>query len=275
MPRVTITCDRKDGLCRAAVWRDKTLVDLYIDRLDRPDMTGAIVRGKIVRVLAGHKTAWVECELKSKLFVQSKTDMKSGEIVTLKIKSTMGQGKAWAGVLVKAQEEDGEIGLVLPPPLPWQRALESLPKEAKAVLLFEAAEDYKLFQAGSYGAAQASLSAKEPVHPDLDATLDALLDPVVPLQGGASMVIEPTEAFVAVDVNGGENANPVAVNLLAVREAMRQIRLRNLSGIVVIDCLKMKERADISKIINAATRVAEDDPAGVHVFGLTKLGLWK
>lgn len=272
MPRVTITCDRKDGLCRAAVWREKTLVDLYIDRLERPDMTGAVVRGKIVRVLAGHKTAWVECGLKSKLFLQSKTDLKNGEIVTLKIKSTTGHGKAWAGVPVKAEEGD-EIGLLAPPPLPWQRALDGLPKETKAVLLFESAEDYKAFQLGQFGTAQASLSLKDPAHPDLEGTLDALLDPVVALQGGATIVIEPTEAFVAIDVNGGENANPLAVNLVAVREAIRQIRLRNLSGIIVIDCLKMKERADISKLINAATRVADEDPAGVHVFGLTKLGL--
>ncbi|HAX90589.1 MAG TPA: ribonuclease E, partial [Rhodospirillaceae bacterium] len=110
-------------------------------------------------------------------------------------------------------------------------------------------------------------------HPQLDEMIDALLAPVVPLTGGANLIIEPTAALVAIDVNGGASGNPTATNLLAVREVARQIRLRNLGGIIVIDCLKMTSRADASKVVNAFERVAASDPAGIHCYGLNKLGL--
>jgi len=115
--------------------------------------------------------------------------------------------------------------------------------------------------------------SKEPVHPALDEIIDELQESAVALPGGGNLVIEPTEALVAIDVNGGEAANPLAVNLQAVREIARRIRLRNMAGIIVIDALKMKNRTDKAKVLNALDKAVANDPAGVQVFGLTKLGL--
>ncbi|MDD3182706.1 MAG: ribonuclease E/G [Alphaproteobacteria bacterium] len=271
MSRLTMTCDRQNGVIRCAVWQGKTLVDLYVDSIEAPDMTGAVVRGKVVRTASGGLVAWVECGLAQKLYLESKSPVKTGDVMTMKIVSTLGQGKAWTGALTKAEAS------LSPPPTPWQRALMDLGDSASVTISFADQDDYAAFEASPYGASRsltAILSLKAPVHPDLDEQMDALLEPVVALGAGPSLVIEPTQALVAIDVNSGDvSSNAVAINLQAVREAARQIRLRNLSGIIVIDCLKMKDRADISKVLNAFARVAESDPCKVHVFGMSKLGL--
>lgn len=242
-----MTYDEQDGLARAAVWKGKVLEALYLDCLARPDLSGAIVRAKAARVLAAQKAAWFEAGLPEKLFVQG-ADVKAGQIRNLRIKSTMRYGKAWPAQLLPDEGEEGDLGILTPPPSVIQRAQ------------------------ADFGGKLTLEKLKKPM-PELDDLMDALSTPRVALPGGAELVIEPTEALIAIDINAGESANPAAVNLLAVREAARQIRLRNLSGLIVIDALKMKNRADISKVLNALKHAAEADPAGVHVFGMTKLGL--
>ncbi len=256
MTRPLLTCDRANGLIRAAVWEGKVLRDLYVDRVDAPDMTGAVVRGKIVRVLPGQKAGWVEAGCAEKIYLEGKKPLCAGEELVCCIRTTMPGGKAWLGEICDL--------LPAPPPLPWQRALADW---GDLSLRFSSKEDFD-----SRGAEGAVLS-KELVHPELDEIIDGLLEKKVALPGGANIIIERTEALIAIDVNADSGGNPLAANLLAVREAARQIRLRNLSGMILIDALKMKARADTSKMLNALKRAVEDDPAGVNVFSLTKLGL--
>jgi ribonuclease E/ribonuclease G len=116
------------------------------------------------------------------------------------------------------------------------------------------------------------LSSETP-HPDLDDLLDDLLDQEVALNKGGSLLFEPTSALITIDVNGGEARHALTVNLEAMQQVARYIRLCNLSGLFVIDCLKMSERTHKAKVIQALTRATAEDPAGVHVFDMTKLGL--
>ncbi len=108
---------------------------------------------------------------------------------------------------------------------------------------------------------------------DLDAEIDILLDTRVPLSGGGSLVIERTEAMTVVDVNAGERGNPLDVNLEAAAEIARQLRLRNVGGIVVVDFVNMRNRGDAERLLNALSRAVEHDPAQTQVYGLSKLGL--
>jgi len=274
MTKVTITCDRQGDVARAAVWQGKVLCDLYVDRLSVPDMTGALVRGKIVRVQTGHKAAWVECGLDEKVYIESATPLKAGSFVTVRIQATAGEGKAWRGAVQKEDASGAGAGLLAPPPAVWERALAGVEDSGAASVLFAAQDDFKAFQAQKQDPRfTAEFAAQGHVHDGLDERIAALCATHVPLSGGGNLVIERTAALVAIDVNAGEASNFAAVNLVAVREAARQMRLRNLSGIIVIDCLKMKERADISKVMNAFTRASADDRAGVQLFGISKLGL--
>lgn len=105
--------------------------------------------------------------------------------------------------------------------------------------------------------------------------IDALLTPRVSL-GEGHMMVEPTRALVAVDVNTGNDTSPAAalkVNIAAARELPRQLRLRGLGGQVVIDFAPMpkKERAILDQVIRAAFK----SEAEVNLAGWTTLGLYE
>lgn len=274
MARLTITQDRQDGVVRCAVWQDKELIDLFVNRVRKPDLSGAIVLGKVVRTAQSGTVAWVDANLEEKIYLESKKPVKAGSWLMVGVQATMGQGKAWVARHYEVVEHPGsqKPGVVMPPPQPWERAMNSLREKDTASFVFQDREDYDAFTKAGIKA-NAKLVVRESVHPDLDDTIDALLDPVVSLKGGGSLVIEQTEALVAIDVNAPDASHPATTNLAAVREAARQIRLRNLSGIIVIDCLKMKQRADASKVVNAFTRVSDLDPLKVDCFGVSKIGL--
>lgn len=108
---------------------------------------------------------------------------------------------------------------------------------------------------------------------DLDRSIAELAGTRVPLGGGASLVIERTEAMTVIDVNAGERGNALDVNLEAAAEIARQLRLRNVGGIVVVDFVNMKGRSDGERLLTALARAVEDDPAQAQVYGLSKLGL--
>ena len=105
--------------------------------------------------------------------------------------------------------------------------------------------------------------------------IDALLTPRVGL-GEGHMMIEPTRALIAVDVNTGNDTSPAAalkVNIAAAREVPRQLRLRGLGGQVVIDFAPMpkKERAILDQVIRAAFKSESE----VNLAGWTTLGLFE
>ena len=108
---------------------------------------------------------------------------------------------------------------------------------------------------------------------DLDAQIAALARPRVPLPGGGNLMIEPTEALTAIDVNGGERGDAMAVNLEAAAEVARQLRLRNIGGIVVVDFVGAGKAAERERLVQFLSGAVADDPAGTHVYGMSKLGL--
>jgi Ribonuclease G/E len=106
--------------------------------------------------------------------------------------------------------------------------------------------------------------------------IDALRAPRVPL-GEGHMMIEPTRALLAVDVNTGNDTSPAAslkVNIAAARDLPRQLRLRGLGGQVVVDFAPMakKDRAILDQVIKAAFK-AEGGEA--NLAGWTTLGLYE
>ena len=110
--------------------------------------------------------------------------------------------------------------------------------------------------------------------------LKEALDRQVFLPDGGYLFIEETEALNVIDVNSAipaqgqsKEASIWRVNCRAAREAMAQIRLRNLSGIILIDFIDMKDPANQAQLISFLKEEAKKDRQKVTVFGLTKLGL--
>lgn len=94
------------------------------------------------------------------------------------------------------------------------------------------------------------------------------------LRSGGSIIIQQTAALTAIDVNrGGDDRSAMDVNLEAGEEIARQIRLRNLGGIIVIDFLKLVKKDDQKRLLKALETIFNTDPCTVQIHGLTGLGL--
>ena len=110
--------------------------------------------------------------------------------------------------------------------------------------------------------------------------LQRALQPQVNLKSGGSLVIEQTEAMISIDVNtgaflGGNNLEETVfrTNLEAAQAIPRQLRLRNLGGIIVIDFIDMHEEEHQRQVLRALEKACESDPARTFVDGFSSLGL--
>ncbi|MCG8528090.1 MAG: Rne/Rng family ribonuclease [Opitutales bacterium] len=103
----------------------------------------------------------------------------------------------------------------------------------------------------------------------------------VPLPSGGEIVIEETEALVAVDVNTGghKGANKdgkdfiLHANLEAAVEVARQIRLRNVGGLIIIDFIDMKQRKDRNSVYMKMKHEMKKDKAKCHILPISQLGI--
>lgn len=107
--------------------------------------------------------------------------------------------------------------------------------------------------------------------------IDALLEPRVELPGEGHMMLEPTRALLAVDVNTGGDTSPAAglkTNIAAARDLPRQLRLRGLGGQIVVDFAPMpkRDRAVLDQVLRAAFK---GEAAETSLVGWTTLGLYE
>ncbi|KEQ52582.1 Rne/Rng family ribonuclease [Sphingobium chlorophenolicum] len=110
--------------------------------------------------------------------------------------------------------------------------------------------------------------------------LAAMYNPVVQLKSGGYLVINPTEALVSIDINSGRSTREhgieqtaVATNLEAAREIARQLRLRDMAGLVVIDFIDMEMNSNIRKVEKAMKDALKDDRARIQVGRISGFGL--
>ena len=110
--------------------------------------------------------------------------------------------------------------------------------------------------------------------------LTAMYDPVVQLKSGGYLVINPTEALVSIDINSGRStkehgieATALSTNLEAAREIARQLRLRDMAGLVVIDFIDMEYGSNIRKVEKAMKDALKNDRARIQVGRISGFGL--
>ncbi len=114
----------------------------------------------------------------------------------------------------------------------------------------------------------------------MESRLREALQKKVWLKSGGFLVIEPTEALVAIDVNTGKTVKKgsreetfLLVNMEAAAEIARQLRLRNLSGMILIDFINMEESASQKKLLAFLSEVLKKDPIKAQLHDMTTLGL--
>lgn len=110
--------------------------------------------------------------------------------------------------------------------------------------------------------------------------VDALLRNKVDLSSGAYLVIDRTEALTAIDVNTGSftgsgnlEETVFHTNLLAAKEIARQVRLRNIGGIIIVDFINMDMQEHRDAVVNELTEALKADRAKCTVLGMNQLGL--
>ncbi|MGY8783473.1 MAG: Rne/Rng family ribonuclease [Fidelibacterota bacterium] len=114
----------------------------------------------------------------------------------------------------------------------------------------------------------------------IESEIEKLMRPKAWLKSGAYLIIEKTEAMVVVDVNSGRfvgkklhEENSLKINLEAAREVARQLRLRDLSGLIVIDFIDMKHQDNQKKVYHELRKELRKDRAKVAVAPITEFGL--
>jgi ribonuclease E len=110
--------------------------------------------------------------------------------------------------------------------------------------------------------------------------LSAMYHPVVQLKSGGYLVINPTEALVSIDINSGRSTREhnieqtaTATNLEAAQEIARQLRLRDMAGLVVIDFIDMDNGSNVRKVEKAMKEALKNDRARIQVGRISSFGL--
>ncbi|MGH6706889.1 MAG: Rne/Rng family ribonuclease, partial [Sphingomicrobium sp.] len=110
--------------------------------------------------------------------------------------------------------------------------------------------------------------------------LTAMYQPVVQLKSGGYLVINPTEALVSIDINSGRSTREhnieqtaFATNLEAAAEIARQLRLRDMAGLVVIDFIDMEQNSHVRKVEKAMKEALKNDRARIQVGRISGFGL--
>lgn len=110
--------------------------------------------------------------------------------------------------------------------------------------------------------------------------LKIALQRMVPLKSGGYIVIDETEALTAIDVNTGKfvgtsslGETVVKTNIEAAEEIARQIRLRDIGGIIIIDFIDMRTKDDISTVLSILKKHLKKDKIKTNIIDITKLGL--
>ncbi|HEY9091725.1 Rne/Rng family ribonuclease [Parasphingorhabdus sp.] len=110
--------------------------------------------------------------------------------------------------------------------------------------------------------------------------LSAMYQPEVQLKSGGYLVINPTEALVSIDINSGRStrehgieATAVKTNLEAAAEIARQLRLRDMAGLVVIDFIDMDRHSNVRKVERAMRDALKNDRARIQVGRISSFGL--
>ena len=196
--------------------------------------------------------------------------------------------KKWEEIARKMQSERSPASLYMEPDLVERTVRDFLTEEVDRVLIDNRA-DHERTQA-LVGLISKRSKSKIALYNDsipiferfnIERQIEQTGQRKVPLPSGGEIVIDETEALIAIDVNTGSHKNRsgdekntiYAVNLEAAGEIARQIRLRNLGGLIVMDFIDMKERRHRNAVYEKMVELMADDKARNHILPISQLGI--
>jgi hypothetical protein len=272
---ISIRVATSPGEAQVAVVEDNRLVDFSLWRPGAPDGVGDVHRGRVIAHVPAMAGAFVALAGAEGFLPDSEgaKGLTAGSVLTVRVtRSAQGNKGPRLSGRVDEPAAGGPVGLLRrgPDPLIWLAA-----RYPDAPVLVDDAGVAAGLRLGG------RVSVVSPVFDeDVAAAIDALSRPEVELAGGVRLSIWPTPALVAIDVDaagalagaGGARSRHEALNRAAVPALAEQIRLRNLSGGIVVDLagLSPRKRAGLGPDFVAALT---DDPLHPRFLGFTALGL--
>jgi ribonuclease G len=196
--------------------------------------------------------------------------------------------KTWEDIQSKMKSERSPACLYMEPDLVERTVRDFLTEEVDRVLI-DSRDDFERTQklvgqiskrsAGKIALYKDSIPIFERFN--IERQIEQTGQRKVPLPSGGEIIIDETEALIAIDVNtgshknrGGDEKNVIyAVNLEAAAEIARQIRLRNLGGLIIMDFIDMKERRHRNAIYEKMVELMSSDKAKNHILPISQLGI--
>jgi ribonuclease G len=195
----------------------------------------------------------------------------------------------WQKIVEKINQTDRRPVLLHSEPGLIERTVRDFLTEEVDRILVDNEEDFRLVQELVGEVSPRSRSRVElysdpiPVFEryNIERQIEQLFQRRVPLPSGGEIVIDETEALTAIDVNTGSHKGAgkdgkdyiVQANLEAVTEAARQIQLRNLGGLIMIDTIDMKNPKDRKKVFDQLREAMENDRAKHQILPISQLGV--
>ena len=276
------------GEWRAALVENGAPVELRVERGDSVEF-GSIHLGRVVRLLPALGAALVDIGGERPAFLpQSEIvprgrRLAEGERIVVQIRREAQGGKPPRLTTAIASDEDVAARPArLDPPArvspaaTFAAALAGVLPAPERVVVDEPAAIPQIRAAFPQAAAAAMPQSEWPF--DFDAVFEEALAPTVPLAGAGAIHIEPTRAGVLIDVDSGtpETGSPqrtaLAADLAAAAAIARQIRLRNLSGSIVVDFVGLDDHHTRERVRAALAKALAADPLQAQILGWTRLG---
>ena len=196
--------------------------------------------------------------------------------------------KTWAQIQEKIKNERAPVCVYQEPDIVERTVRDFLTEEVDRVLI-DNVEDHARCQASVAQISQRS-KGKIAVYKDsipiferfnIERQIEQTFQRKVGLPSGGEIIIDETEALIAIDVNTGAHKNRsgdekntiYAVNLEAADEIARQIRLRNLGGLLIMDFIDMKERRHRNAVYEKMVELMAQDRAKTHILPISQLGI--
>ncbi|MBP8257285.1 MAG: Rne/Rng family ribonuclease [Opitutaceae bacterium] len=196
--------------------------------------------------------------------------------------------KKWEEITSKIQSERSPAGLYQEPDLVERTVRDFLTEEVDRVLIDNRA-DYER-TADLVGLISKRSRSKIALYKDtipiferfnIERQIEQTFHRKVTLPSGGEIIIDETEALIAIDVNTGSHKNRsgdekntiYSVNLEAAVEISRQIRLRNLGGLIICDFIDMKERRHRNGVYEKMVECMSEDKAKNHILPISQLGI--
>lgn len=283
------------GEVRAAWLADGLLHDLVILRDDRPSLADNIYLGRVVTLQPKLAAAFVDIGAERPGFLpldEAPKGLSEGDSLILRVAR---DATAEKGVRLTARFGDLPRALVAAaegavPPVLLRRAQDPLSSALEAA---EALDEIVIDDPATFARARQMVVARpemsERLRLDLDpaplferagieAQIEALLEPRVDLPSGGFLLVEPVQTLTAIDVNAGRHdgsggAGALAVDLEAAAEIPRQLRLRGLSGLIVVDFLELADPGARERVVRTLQQGLADDAQPGRVSAMRRSGL--